>query len=97
MAHAKRKHHSTFVKRLSTFIQRFHLLIYFVFVASCLAIAVVMINKTLTESTAESYTSPINAGSIDQSTLERIQSLHQSSQQSAAPPLPAGRSNAFAE
>jgi hypothetical protein len=62
-----------------------------------MAASVVLINQTLTESSSEDYNSNIDAGSIDQTALERIQSLHPSSEPAAAPAMPAGRVNPFAE
>lgn len=82
---------------LLTFIQRFHLILFFVFVVGCLAAAVILINKTLTDSSSQEYTSTIDPGTIDQATLERIQSLHPSSQATPQAPLPEGRVNPFAE
>lgn len=80
-----------------TFLQRFHLILFFVFVVSCLAVTVLLINKTLTDSSSQDYTSTIDPGTIDQATLERIQSHHPSTETTPVAPLPAGRVNAFAE
>lgn len=79
------------------FIQRFHLILFFVFVVGCLAAAVILINKTLTDSSSQEYTSTIDPGTIDQATLERIQSHHPSSAPTPAEQLPEGRVNPFAE
>lgn len=79
------------------FFQRFHLIIFFVFVVSCLAAAVLLINKTLTDSSSQDYTSTIDPGTIDQATLERIQSHHPSSELTPVATPPAGRINPFAE
>jgi len=92
-----KKPQNTLVRPFSAFLQRFHLLLFFVFIVACLAAAVVLINKTLTETPEAPYSSPISAGSIDQATLQRIQSLHTSDQPPAAPALPPGRINPFAE
>jgi len=72
--------------------------IFFIFIAACLAAAVILINNTL-EQTAKTddYTSPINAGSIDQATLDRIKSLHSSAETPAEPQLAPGRINPFGE
>lgn len=93
------KHSSNLItKSISKLFKRFHLMIFFVFIVGCLAVAVVMINKILTESSdTTGYTSSINAGSIDESTLNRIQSLHTSDQQIPTPQVPEGRINPFAE
>jgi E3 ubiquitin-protein ligase DOA10 len=92
-----KKPQNSLLKPIGAFFRRFHLLIVFVFVVGCVSAAIVLINKTLTESTDASYTSSINAGTIDQATLERIQSLNPSSQPGPAPALPEGRINPFAE
>lgn len=97
MATKTSKSQSSFLKPVGALFRRFHLLIFFVLIVGCLSVAIILINQTLTKAPSESYTSSINAGSIDQATLERIQSLHPSSQPSAAPTLPPGRSNPFSE
>ena len=97
MAATSKKSQNTFLKPIGVLFRRFHMLLFFVIVAGCLAFAVVLLNETLTETAPDDYTSSINAGSIDQATLERIQSLHPSSQPSPAPTMPAGRVNPFAE
>lgn len=91
------KSQATFLKPFGVFVRRFHLLIFFVIIVGCLAVAIALINQTLIEPATDTYTSNINAGSIDQATLERIQSLHTSNQPSSAPTLPSGRINPFAE
>lgn len=84
-------------KSIGRFFKRFHLLIFFVFIVACLSFAVIQVNQLLTETPVDdTYTSSINAGSIDQATLTRIQSLHTSSSAST-PELPAGRINPFSE
>ncbi|MGV9001464.1 MAG: hypothetical protein ACOH18_00700 [Candidatus Saccharimonadaceae bacterium] len=92
-----KKPRNSLSRLLIAFLQRFHLLLFFIFIVGCLSAAIILINKTLTESTDQTYRSSINAGTIDQATLERIQSLHPSSQPSATPALPVGRINPFAE
>lgn len=92
-----KKSHSTLLKPLGVFFRRFHLLIFFIVLAASVSVAIVMLNETLTDTTSGDYTSAINAGSIDQATLERIQSLHPSSQPNPAPQAPEGRLNPFAE
>jgi len=97
MAKARiKKNHGSFSKRLVSFAKRFQLLIFFILVVSFLAAAVILINKTLTDSSSQQYTSTIEAGTIDRTTLERIQSLHASGQPSSVQ-LPEGRVNPFAE
>jgi hypothetical protein len=85
-------------KSIEKLFKRFHLTIFFVFIVACLAGAVILINETLTSgSQIEDYQSNINAGSIDQATLNRIQSLHRSDQVTESPVLPQGRINPFSE
>lgn len=73
-------------------------MLFFIFIVGCLAGAVIMVNKILIDSSdTTGYTSAISAGSIDETTLQRIQSLHTSNQDIALPPLPEGRVNAFSE
>lgn len=85
-------------KPIGKLFKRFHLTIFFVFIVACLVGAVLLINNTLQESTADSgYTSSINAGTIDEATLNRLNSLHTSSQGTPAPELPEGRINPFGE
>lgn len=91
------KSQNSFLRQFGAFFRRFHMIIFFVIVVGCLAAAVLLINDTLTDSTADEYTSGISAGSIDKATLERLQSLHPSSQPGPAPQMPAGRTNPFAE
>lgn len=97
MATIIKKQQSALLRPLGAFFRRFHLLIFFVFIVGCLAASVVLLNQTLTETSSQDYTSTINAGSIDQATLERIQSLHPSTESTPTPELPAGRVNPFAE
>lgn len=91
-----KKNQGTLSKLIISFLKRFQLIIFFVLVVSFLAAAVILLNKTLTDSSEQQYTSTIEAGTIDRATLERIQSLHTSSQPSSAQ-LPEGRVNPFAE
>lgn len=88
----------SFAKPLMNIISRFHLTIFFVLVIAGLAGAVLTINNTLNETASSTdYASPISAGSIDQATLERVKSLHTSSEASEPTPLPTGRINPFGE
>ncbi len=92
-----KKPQSSFLKPVKAFFRRFHLLIFFVFIVGCMAASVMLINQALAESSSQDYSSTINAGSIDQATLERVQALHPSSEPAAPPSLPSGRVNPFAE
>lgn len=77
---------------------RFHMTLFIVLVTAGLATAVIFLNQILVDSgTATNYTSPIDAGSIDQATLERIKELHTSDEPVAPESLPGGRINPFGE
>ena len=78
---------------------RYHMTLFIVFIVAGLGAAVLFLNGILTTvtTTSDGYTSPIDAGSIDQATLERIQQLHTSSESVPAPTLPSGRTNPFGE
>jgi len=87
-----------FLKPIKFLFRRFHLILFFIFVAACLAAAVWLLNSTIQDSSIDSdYTSSINAGTIDEATLNRLNSLHTSNQAPASPELPAGRVNPFNE
>ncbi len=85
-------------KPIGALFRRFHLTLFFVLIVACLASAVLLINNTL-DTTAEErgYVSPINAGTIDQATLERVQQLHTSADDTSFPDIPEGRTNPFGE
>jgi len=85
-------------KPLVRVLKRYHLTIFIVFVASGLGFAVFTFTNLLNESSTDTtYTSPINAGTIDQATLERIKVLHTSDEPTPAIITPEGRINPFAE
>lgn len=87
-----------FLKPLGKLLKQFHLTIFFAFIAACLVGAVLLINNTIEEGSADlDYTSSINAGSIDQATLSRLNSLHTSDQGATPPAIPEGRVNPFGE
>lgn len=77
---------------------RFHMTLFIVFIVGGLGIAVLFLNNILSmPPAADGYTSPIDAGSIDQATLERIRELHTSAETIPALALPTGRTNPFGE
>ena len=92
-----KKNRSGVSRKLSDFFKRFHLLLFFILVVACLAAGVLLLNQTLTETSDQEFTSDITAGSIDQSTLTRIEALHTSDRPNTPPTIPAGRINAFSE
>lgn len=79
------------------FLRRFHLLLFFVLVVGTLSAAVVLVNKTLSDTSSQGYTSSISAGNIDEATLNRIQSFHSSDTPLTALPPQNGRINPFSE
>jgi len=97
MAEIAKKSQGLALRKAGDLLRRFHLLLFFILIVGCLAVAVILINKTLTDSSDDTYISTINAGSIDQSTLNRVQSLHPSSQPAEPLQQPEGRINPFAE
>ncbi|MCD8561576.1 hypothetical protein LRY29_00680 [Candidatus Saccharibacteria bacterium] len=88
---------NAFSRHLASFLGRFHLTLFVLFVMTCVTLAVVLLNASINnQSETDDYTSAISAGSIDQDTLERVKLLTQSGNYSPAP-LPEGRINPFGE
>ena len=78
--------------------KHYHITIFIVFVVSGLGYAVFTFSNLLEASSTDSnYTSPIDAGSIDQATLQRIKALHTSDEATPAIVTPPGRINPFSE
>lgn len=85
------------IKPFVLLFKRFHLMIFFVFIIGCLAFAVILINDILTgKSTDQTGSSTTSSTTIDQATLNHINSLH-TSNNGQTPALPAGRINPFNE
>lgn len=85
-------------KPIAFILGRYQVTLFFLFVMAGLIAAVLLLNSIITDSAlGGDYTSPIRAGSIDQATLDRIQSLHTSSETAAPESRPSGRINPFAE
>lgn len=97
MAVKKKSSNNIVVKPFVILFKRFHLMVFFVFIIACLAFAVILINGILTNPDETAETQGANSGTIDQTTLERIQSLHTSGNAGATPQVPAGRINPFNE
>lgn len=74
-------------------------MLFFIVIVASLILAVALVNKTVndSESESENYTSSITAGSIDDATLQRLQSLRKSSDPAPDLNFPSGRINPFAE
>ena len=72
--------------------------LFIVFIVGGLSVAVLFLNNMLSDTSgSDDYTSPIDAGSIDQATLDRIKELHSSEDTVPAAALPDGRVNPFGE
>ena len=88
----------SFLKPIGKIFSRFHMTIFIVFIIGCLAAAVLLLTNILNDaSITDDYNSSIDAGSIDQVTLDRINSLHTSDD--TLPPVTTSsvRSNPFTE
>lgn len=89
---------SSLFKPIAPLFKKYHLTIFIIFVVAGLGYAVFTFTNLLTKtSTDKSYTSPISAGTIDQTTLDRIKALHTSDEPTPALVTPAGRINPFSE
>ena len=92
----KKSHYNPF-KKLTNFLLRYHLFIFFIVMITGVTFVIVLINQTLTETSNQQFAPRVSTGTIDQASLERIQSLHTSTQPTPPPTFPAGRINPFAE
>lgn len=89
---------SSLFKPIAPMLKKYHLTIFVVFVVAGLGYAVFSFTNLLSQtSTDASYTSPISAGTIDQTTLDRINALHTSDGATPALVTPPGRINPFSE
>lgn len=85
-------------KPLGRLLRRYNLTIFIVFIVTCLVGAVLLLNNILNEaSLADGYQSPLTTNSIDKATLERINTLHTSTDPYPEAPQPSGRINPFGE
>lgn len=77
---------------------RMRISLFIVLVVGGLGYAVVLLSQMLEEaSDVSGYTSPLRLQEIDQTTLDRIQSLHTSNENFDPPQLQNGRINPFSE
>jgi hypothetical protein len=77
---------------------RFHTTLFTVLVLAGLVYAALLLSSLLTDATiGGTYQSPITAGSIDQTTLDRINALHTSDGELPPAPPSDGRTNPFVE
>lgn len=85
-------------QRLLKQLARMRVSLFIVLVVAGLGYAVVLLSQMLEEaSDVSGYTSPLKLQEIDQTTLDRIQSLHTSNEKFEPPQLPNGRINPFSE
>lgn len=85
-------------KPIGALFRRIHMTLFIVFITAGLGYAVMTFNTLLSESSTDTtYTSPIGAGTIDQTTLDRIKVLHTSDEPIPEPVNPPGRINPFSE
>ena len=95
-----KKQRSKFTNMLLAFLRRFHLMLFFIFVVALLAVGVIMLNQTLTETSVDDFaTDPVtsNTTTVTQSTLDKVESLHTSDNPTDADIPTSGRTNPFAE
>lgn len=89
---------TSLLKPVIPIFRKYHLTIFIVFVVAGLSFAVFTFTSLLGETSIDTtYTSPINAGTIDQTTLDRIKALHTSDEATPAMVTPPGRINPFSE
>jgi hypothetical protein len=85
-------------RSIKRFFTRFHTTLFMLAVLGGLVYATLMLASILNDaSIGGDYQSPITAGSIDQVTLDRINSLHTSQDDLPSQPQTNGRVNPFAE
>lgn len=86
-------------RRFKNFFGRFHIIIFFLFIAACFAAAIINLNSTLEKnSTDKTYISPIGAGDIDSTMLQRVGELNKSESVDSLPDIDGQvRSNPFSE
>ncbi len=89
---------SALFKPFGKLLHRYHLTLFILFVLGCLTAAVLLLTNILNDaSMGDNYQSSINAGSLDQGTLDRINVLHTSTGELPQVPQATGRTNPFAE
>ena len=85
-------------RSLKHFFGRFHTILFILVILAGLVYATLLLATLLNDaSIGAGYESPINAGSIDQATLDRINVLHTSDGTLSEQQQPSGRSNPFVE
>lgn len=79
---------------LSRFLHRFHIILFALLVIGGLSVATFMLYGVITESSATDQQAS-SANSFDKTTIQKIETLRDPSQESAPLQLPAGRTNPF--
>lgn len=88
----------TLGQRVRKLFGRLKITLFIVLITGGLAYAVILLNTILQEASDTSgYTSPLTPPAIDQATLDRIQSLHTSTEEYPGIELPGPRNNPFGE
>ena len=83
---------------IATTFVRYNLTIFIVVLVTGLAVAVIMLNTILLESSdTPQFKSTTDISSFDQQTIDRVNQLHRSSDSIPEVTLPSGRINPFAE
>lgn len=78
--------------------QKYSLTIFIVVLTAGLAIAVLLLNATLQQSSnTTGYTAPVNPTTFDQATIDRVKQLHTSTNSVNPVVLPTTRINPFSE
>ncbi len=94
----KNKDISSLINPIAKGFRKYNLTIFIVVLTTGLAVAVLLLNATLQQSTdTTGYTSSISSTKFDQATIDRIKQLHTSSDTAAPVTLPTTRINPFAE
>lgn len=86
-------------KSLSTFMHRFHVLIFVIVALGGLIAAILVLNSIITRSSAngDGYTAAQNSATFDQATIKRIEDLKTRDQTGGQLDLSQGRTNPFVE
>lgn len=86
---------NTIKQSVSTFLQRYHLIVFIVIVVGLLIFVMFQINDVIKSSSSSTVTAPTTQ-SFDKTTMDKIKKLHASGQ-SSTPLKLSGRSSPFVE
>ena len=88
----------TIKRSITTFLKRYHIVLFVVIVLGGLGSAVLLLNNTVNLSgESNGYISTANSTSFDQATINRINQLKSPDQNNSALDLTKGRTNPFVE